>query len=231
VSPKTVSNYLDALDYRKVKPRFVSRLTEEHRRRRLEFSRAHLNDNWSRTIFSDETAMQLGSNSVLVWTKKSKVPVKERPKIRKKIMAWAAFSGTDRTPLVTFDEIMTSQVYCEILDEFLLPLTHKLGSRFRFQHDNDPKHTSRFTKQWLAENGLQVLEWPANSPDLNPIENLWGIVKTKVEKRNPKTLAEVEKFMEEEWDRVPQGTLVNLAASMKECLQQVISANGGHTSF
>jgi transposase len=72
------------------------------------------------------------------------------------------------------------------------------------------------------------MEWPPCSPDLNPIENVWAIIKYKTEKRLPKNLAEVERIMEEEWNSIPAELLVKLAESMKERCEKVIAANGGH---
>ncbi|KAI4896608.1 hypothetical protein NFI96_008466 [Prochilodus magdalenae] len=71
-------------------------------------------------------------------------------------------------------ERMTGAVYCEILGNNLLPSVRalKMGRGWVFQHDNDPKHTARITKEWLCKKHIKVLEWPRQSPDLNPIENL-----------------------------------------------------------
>jgi transposase len=150
-SSRTLRRYLSDKGYTKKKPRFVPLLTTLHKEKRLQFARAHLHDDWSRTVFSDETSMQLEANAVKLWCKKSKTPIKGRPKNRKKIMAWGGFSATMKTPLATFDEIMDSKVYTEILAEFLVPSVVPLGTRWRFQQDNDPKHTSRFTRGWLAD--------------------------------------------------------------------------------
>ena len=71
------------------------------------------------------------------------------------------------------------------------------------------------------------MDWPSNSPDLNPIENLWGIVKNNVEMRMPKNLGELESFMEEEWNRIPESMLINLVGSMRRRCELIIENNGG----
>src|SRR5437899_2414241 len=73
-----------------------------------------------------------------------------------------------------------------------------------------PKHTSRLAKAFLDENAPVVMDWPSNSPDLNPIENLWAIVKGNVEKRMPKNINELEQFMVEEWRSISDTVIINL---------------------
>ena len=106
-----------------------------------------------------------------------------------------------------------------------------MGNDWRFQHDNDPKHTSRLAKKFLENRVPAVIEWPSNSPDLNPIENLWGIIKRNVEERKPKNLKELEMFMIEEWDRIPQEIYKNLIASMPARCEQIINIQGERINY
>ena len=71
-----------------------------------------------------------------------------------------------------------------------------------FQQDNASSHTARLTRAFFCEMGLTVLPWPANSPDLNPIENIWSVLKQYVEKRSVKTKNELIKVIEEEWNKL-----------------------------
>ena len=71
------------------------------------------------------------------------------------------------------------------------------------QQDNDPKHRSKSTTEWLQQKKIRLLEWPSPSPDLNPIDMLWHDIKRAVHTRHPKNIAELKQFCNEEWSKIP----------------------------
>jgi len=95
--------------------------------------------------------------------------------------------------------------------------------------DDAPAHTSRRCKGWLRKKGVSVLTpWPGNSPDLNPIENVWGWMKSRVYKQKCTTLAELQAAVDEAWEAVPDDMLTKLLLGMPQRLEEVTDANGGY---
>ncbi len=207
-------------------------LSELHRQRRLEWCLAHQNQNWDRVVFSDETAIQLFRNTVRRWSLRPEDEVHPIPKNRTKLMVWGAFSSKDTVGYYSFKEIMDSTFYINILKNHLLAgAKEQFGRRWTFQQDNDPKHKSKITMNWIKDNVPILLEWPANSPDLNPIENLWAILKKRVEKRHPRNISELSSQMQEEWERIDLTHLQNLAATMKFRITECIEKKGYRINY
>ncbi|KAK3539585.1 hypothetical protein QTP70_010256 [Hemibagrus guttatus] len=102
----------------------------------------------------------------------------------------------------------------------------KMKCGWVFQHDNDPKHTARATKEWLRKKHFKVLEWPSQSPDLNPIENLWRELKIRVAQRQPQNITALEEICMEEWAKLPATVCKNFVATYRKRLTSVIANKG-----
>ncbi len=116
---------------------------------------------------------------------------------------------------------------------FMLPSADKLygDADFIFQQDLAPAHTAKGTKSWFNDHGVTVLDWPANSPDLNPIENLWGIVKRKLRDTRPNNADELKATVKETWASIPPQQCHKLISSMPRRIEAVIKAKGAPTKY
>ncbi len=121
------------------------------------------------------------------------------------VMIWAAMSSAGAGPLYFLKTNVTASIFQYILEHFMLPSADQLfkDADFIFQQDLAPAHTAKSTKSWLNDHGVGVLDWPANSPDLNPIENIWGIVKRKMRNKRPKNADELKATVKETWASIP----------------------------
>ena len=122
----------------------------------------------------------------------------------------------------------------EILESFPIPNIPKVSRGWRFQQDNSPIHTSQVTRRLFEARNIRVMDWPSNSPDLNPIENLWAILKKKVEKKvgiwlmkkKKLTITEFQAIIKQEWEGLDHDLYLKLSYSMKNHIDQVIEQEG-----
>lgn len=133
------------------------------------------------------------------------------------VMVWACFSSKGVGKLTIIDGIMNAEEYCRILDSCLFESSRKLGMpNFVFQQDNDPKHTSAHVKGYMTDRKIISMSWPPQSPDMNPIENLWRHLKTVVASKTPKNIKQLKEIIVEEWNKIDKGICQNLVSSMHQ---------------
>ncbi|KAK3528815.1 hypothetical protein QTP70_011602 [Hemibagrus guttatus] len=149
------------------------------------------------------------------------------------VMVWGCFAASGPGRLAVINGTMNSAVYQKILKENVRPSVCdlKLKRTWVLQQDNDPKHTSKSTSEWLKKNKMKTLEWPSQSPDLSPIEMLWHDLKKVVHAQKPSTVVELQQFCKDEWAKIPPQRCNRLIASYAKRLIAVVAAKGGPTSY
>jgi len=247
VTPQTVRNALKGSGFYAATKKKVPMLKKIHRQRRLKFAQYHENwtvEDWKRVLWSDETKInRIGSDGkVYVWKQRGEPPSDRTttPTVKhgggNNLMVWGCMGWNGVGKLIEVQGKMDAVQYCEILDEGVAESFEKLDMPEEegiFQQDNDPKHTSRKADQWFEDNNIQVLQWPAQSPDMNPIEHLWHHLKSQLQKYDlpPKGVHELWERVVKEWDEIPPEVCQRLIESMPRRIQAVIRAKGGHTKY
>ncbi len=149
------------------------------------------------------------------------------------VMVWGCVSALGKGNLHFCDGTINAEKYIEILEHNMLPSRRHLfqGRPCIFQQDNAKPHSAHITKSWLRRKRVQVLDWPACSPDLSPIENVWRILKRKMRQRRPRTVAHLKTCLQEEWDKITPETLHHLVSSVPKRLLSVVKRNGNITKW
>ncbi len=194
---------------------------------------------WSKVLFSDESkfCISFGNQGPRVWRKSGEAQnpccLKSSVKFPQSVMIWAAMSSAGVGPLCFLKSTVNAAIYQEILEHFMLPSADKLygDADFIFQQDLAPAHTAKGTKSWFNDHGVTVLDWPANSPDLNHIENLWGTVKRKMRDTRPNNADELKATVKETWASIPPQQCHKLITSMPRRIEAVIKAKGAPTKY
>lgn len=218
VSSQTVRNRLHQGGLYARRPMVCIPLTSRHRADRRRWAAEHrdwMQSDWSQVLFTDESrfSLECDTRRVLVWrergTRNNPIFVRERSHYRRGgLMVWAGISIGGRTDLhIIRNGNLTAQRYAdEILRPHVVPYAAAIGDSFLLMHDNARPHTARLVENFLEAETIQRMEWPACSPDLNPIEHVWDTLGRRVaaRPRPPFTVQDLEIALLQEWSTFPQ---------------------------
>ena len=192
-------------------------------------------DYWNHVLWSDEIKINLfGSDGFKhVWRRpgeeyKDKCVMPTLKHGGGNVMVWGSMSAAGVGELHFIEGNMDSNMYWEILQLRMISSLQKLGLRAKFQHDKDPKQTATALLKSLR---VKVMDWPSMSPDLNPIEHLWGILKWKVEVRKVLNICQLHDVVMEEWKSIPVATCEVLVNSTPRRIKALLDNDGGQTKY
>jgi transposase len=226
ISRWTVWRSLKQSGYSKLKPKPIPMLTPAHKAKRVEWCLKHRNTDWSKIVFTDESRFQLYRDKATEWGKRRRQII--RPKNSPAAMIWGGISARGTTTLCFVKGTINAEKYIKILEENLVENMSVLyPDSFVLQQDNSTCHKAKKTKHWFAGQNFKQIEWPACSPDLNIIENIWQIMKDKLEKQEPKSIALWEIEIQKIWDEIGDDLLTKLIKSMPKRIEKCIELNGG----
>ena len=161
-------------------------------------------------------------------------PATSWQRVWRSVMVWGGISLEGRNLHVLANGTLTAVRYRdEILRPIVRPYAGAVGPGFLLVQDNARPHVARVCRQFLDDKGIDAIDWPSRSPDLNPIENLWDVMYRCIRRHQvaPQTVQELTDALIQVWEEIPQDTIHYLIRSMPRRCQECIQARGGHTHY
>ncbi|GBL78501.1 Transposable element Tcb1 transposase [Araneus ventricosus] len=242
ISEASTRRYIKRCGYAFYKARRKPFLTSSNKRRRVEWAKSHLSwipSQWKKVLWTDESIFEVSYGNIgrKVIRKKDEAndPFCYKRVIHKasSVMVWGCLAANGVGNLHFCTGTIKASDYIRVLEVNLRPSVQRLFGRKRyiFRQDNARPHAAKITKTWLRTKHVPVLEWPASSPDLSPIENIWRILKRNMAQRRPRNIQQLQDYLRQEWEKISTDTLSRLVSSMPKRLAAVIRRKGDVTSW
>jgi transposase len=223
------------------------RLTKENKAARYKFAKDHLDwttADWKKVMFSDETIIsRVGSFGKGFYYKRPENKRLQAFQIKEtlqggggRLLLWGCMTYHGVGDACWISGRMDSGVYLDVVKDYVVASRkwHAMDpATFLFQQDNASIHTAGIIKAFFAKSNIAVLKWPANSSDLNPIENVWSYIKYHLDQYPcaPKSMKDLWERVQDIWTTIPKHYLHELYESMPRRMMMVYRNKGGHTKY
>ncbi|HWY33658.1 MAG TPA: transposase [Nitrosopumilaceae archaeon] len=186
-------------------------------------------------MFTDETSISQFSEPKQVWRQRGEIIKAPTVKHSLKVHVYGCFSEKGFGNICCFTNNLNADLLYTIYKTTLLPSAGiffgKHNHSWILQEDNDPKHTSKKAQKWRTDNQVKRISWPSQSPDLNPMENVWAVLKANVSNHKPTSTKELIRIIQKEWKKLDKTFAENLVLSMKNRISLVLSNKGDHILY
>lgn len=220
ISEDTVSRRLHEHGIHSRKPTKVQATNPKNRLYRLQWGRDHALwtlEDWKKVLFSDESRISLDGpdGGIRIWRTKDEAMhpdcMHSTSNFSRGVMVWGCVSWLGLGPLIILDGPVTGHSYSELITTHVYPTLIAMYEDIDlgiFQQDNAAPHTSAIATQTLEHLGIRTLQWPAHSPDLSPIENIWREFKNRLKKgpNPPTSIAQLRDRIDQEWTQLARET-------------------------
>lgn len=245
ISERTVRRRLKEVGLKSYRTKKAPNLQRHHRVARLHFAREHQNwtdVQWAQVLFTDESRFLI--NSIDGRERLYRRPGEQNKQFNftptvsfggGSIMVWGGICLGARTELVVIagGALNADRYITDILQDIVVPFSPYIGENFCLMHDNARPHVARCVTNFLNEVEIPTMNWPACSPDMNPIEHIWDMLGRRLRSRIPavQSVAETCDALHQIWENLPQAMIDNVIRSMERRMTAVIRARGGYTRY
>jgi transposase len=225
ISWQTICRLRKQLGYRPVHFRKVPKFNEQTKHKRYEYCLDNMDEDWKNIIFTDETWFVLCDSKEVIWKRPEEEPIQNKTlKYPEKVMIWGGVWWNGKTDICFVDTTMDRWVYIDVLKKYLVE--PHLTVHHEVLQDGAKPHTADDTWEFIDEQGIDMRQNPPNSPELNPIEKVWGWMKNEINKHTITSMGELKELVNKYWNEIPQTTIQQFISHNKTVVNEIVVAGG-----